>query len=88
MEMFAHKAGASGMIEEKNDSTKVLTMVSKGTCGSSGAVGSFSFPFSACGCSAAFSSSSAFSACTAGTTGGLFTFRFTARALLLLFSRF
>lgn len=28
---FIHKAGASGMIEEKNDNTNVLTIVIKGT---------------------------------------------------------
>lgn len=31
MTMFIHKAGASGMIEEKKERTKVLTIVSKGT---------------------------------------------------------
>lgn len=64
--MFVHNAGASGMIEEKNESTKVLTIVNKGTCGSSGTAddsgdatnGSVSF---AC-CSAPASLASAFSA--------------------------
>lgn len=42
--IFIHRAGASGMIEEKNERTKVLTIVSKGTCGSVVAInGSASF---------------------------------------------
>jgi hypothetical protein len=48
---FVHKAGASGMIDEKNDNTKVLTIVIKGTCGSGVTSGSASFSVVGVSCS-------------------------------------